>query len=246
MSLPAQDQILHVDLKSRDPDEAFTVVPYEKGSLFLRWLEEKFGRDRFDKFLRDYFDTHAFTSITTEAFLDYLRRNLIEGSSVSRTEIEEWIEKPGLPKDAPSPYSENFAKVEDLARSFLKEEITAQQIDARNWATQEWLRFLKAMLDSIDVEKMTELDKKFNLTNIGNSEIAFQWLIMSIRSSYKPAWNRLREFLKTVGRRKFVRPLYAELSKTPEGMHFAKKVYSEARESYHPITQASIDAILKP
>ena len=34
---------LVVDLKSVHPDDAFSTVPYEKGSLFLRYLENLLG-----------------------------------------------------------------------------------------------------------------------------------------------------------------------------------------------------------
>ena len=50
-----RDQILHVDLKGRDPDDGFTGIPYEKGALFLRHLEETVGREKFDKFVRGLF-----------------------------------------------------------------------------------------------------------------------------------------------------------------------------------------------
>ena len=92
---------------------------------------------------------------------------------------------------------------------------------------------------------MSELDKAFNLTKVGNSEIAFQWLLMSIKNRYSAADARLEEFLISIGRRKFVRPLFAELAKTPEGKLRAKAIYTKARPGYHPITQASIDEILK-
>jgi hypothetical protein len=85
----------------------------------------------------------------------------------------------------------------------------------------------------------------FNFTKSGNSEIAFQWLMMSIKQNYKAADPRLEEFLTTIGRRKFVRPLFAELAKTPEGTIRANAIYAKARSGYHPITQASVDAILK-
>lgn len=32
-----------VDLDGVHPDDAFSTVPYEKGSLFLRYLEDLFG-----------------------------------------------------------------------------------------------------------------------------------------------------------------------------------------------------------
>ena len=63
--LPARDQVLHINLAGRDPDDGMTQVPYEKGALFLTELERAFGRPRFDAFLLDYFNRHAFQSITT-------------------------------------------------------------------------------------------------------------------------------------------------------------------------------------
>lgn len=39
------------DLRDRDPDDAFSVVPYEKGYHFLYYLERLFGREAWDKFI---------------------------------------------------------------------------------------------------------------------------------------------------------------------------------------------------
>ena len=88
---------------------------------------------------------------------------------------------------------------------------------------------------------MGELDHAFNLTRSGNSEIAFQWLMMSIQNNYEPAYARLEEFLLSVGRRKYIRPLYQELAKTPEGKERALAIYRRARPTYHPIAVTSID-----
>jgi leukotriene A-4 hydrolase/aminopeptidase len=246
-ALDERDEILHVDLKGRDPDEGFTGVPYEKGALFLRYLEEKVGREKFDKFVRNYFDSHAFQSITTETFLDYLQKNLIDQNpkTVSRAEVEEWIEKAGLPANAPEPKSDAFTKVEAQANDFLGGKTAASAIQTSAWTTQEWLHFLKSMPAKLDAEKMSALDKAFNFTKIGNSEIAFQWLLMSIRNDYAAAYPRLEEFLTTIGRRKFVKPLFDELVKTPEGKTRAAEIYKKARPGYHPITQATVDAVLK-
>src|SRR5687768_4676555 len=58
--LEDRDEILAVDLRGRDPDEIFSEVPYEKGKLFLDWLESRVGRDALDAFLRGYFERFAF------------------------------------------------------------------------------------------------------------------------------------------------------------------------------------------
>ena len=54
------DQALALDLRGRDPDDVFTSVAYEKGSLFLYELELAVGREAFDRFLMGYFDEFAF------------------------------------------------------------------------------------------------------------------------------------------------------------------------------------------
>lgn len=246
-TMDERDEILHVDLKGRDPDDGFTGVPYEKGALFLRHLEETVGREKFDRFVRSYFNSHAFQSITTETFVDYLNENLLTANPnlVSRTDVDEWIYKAGLPKNAPVPQSDAFGKVATEAQNFVSGKTTASAIQTKSWTTQEWLHFLTSLPQDLGAAKMTELDKTFNLTSRGNSEIAFQWLLMSIKNNYAAANSRLEEFLTSIGRRKFVRPLFAELAKTPEGTKRATAIYTKARPGYHPITQASIDAILK-
>lgn len=244
--MAAPDQILHVDLKGRDPDEGFTGVPYEKGALFLRHLEETVGREKFDKFVRGYFDAHAFQSITTETFVDYLNVNLLASNqNIARADVEEWIEKSGLPKNAPQPKSDAFVKVETEARNYLSGKTAAKNVRAANWTTQEWLHFLGSLSSDLNAQRMTELDRAFNLTTRGNAEIAFQWLLLSIKNDYLAADARLEEFLTTIGRRKFVKPLFDELVKTPNGRKRANEIYAKARSGYHPITQATVDDILK-
>ncbi|ERF71073.1 Leukotriene A-4 hydrolase [Endocarpon pusillum Z07020] len=46
---------LVVDLKGKDPDDAFSSIPYEKGFNFLYYLEKLIGKDRFDTFIPHYF-----------------------------------------------------------------------------------------------------------------------------------------------------------------------------------------------
>ena len=245
-TLPPKDQILHVDLTGRDPDDGFTEVPYEKGALFLRQLEAVFGRDRFDRFLRGYFDHFAFQSITTDDFVRYLRANLLDSDPklAVQVPVEEWIEKPGIPAGARLPHSDALALVEAEAQRWLKGEKPALAIAAKGWSTQEWLHFLRALPSPLAPEKMAELDRAFHLTASRNSEITHQWLLLSIASRYEPAYPRLEEFLTSMGRRKFLKPLYEELVKTPEGRARALAIYRKARPTYHPIAVATVDKIV--
>jgi aminopeptidase N len=245
--LPDADEILHVDLKGRDPDEGFTLVPYEKGALFLRHLEETFGRERFDQFLKSYFDHFAFQSITTADFRAYLQKNLLDSNPLlaAKVPVDEWITRPGLPASAPKPQSDAFTKVERQANEWLQGKTAAAKLQTKDWSTQEWLHFLKFLPEQLNEKQMKELDQAFNLTKTGNAEIAHQWLLISIRNRYGVAYPRLEEYLVSIGRQKLIKPLYEELVKTPEGRERALKIYAKARPGYHPIAQNSMDKVVR-
>lgn len=247
-TLSAKDQALYVDLKGRDPDEGFTQVPYAKGMLFLRRLEEVFGRDRFDVFLRGYFSQFAFQSIVTGDFVQYLQEHLFKANPAlaAKINLEEWLTGTGLPPTVPQPKSDAFYTVSAIAKDWLSGKRAAQTLPVSTWSTQERLHFLRDITDRADASRMAELDKTFGFTKSGNSEVLFQWLIMAVRHKYEPASGRLEEFLLTVGRRKFIKPLYEELVKSAEGRARAQAVYTRARPGYHPIAQATIDDVLKP
>ena len=223
--LSESGRVLHLELAGRDPDEGCTLVPYEKGALLLRTVECAVGCERFDAFLRAYFDHFAFRSITTAEFLDYIRREL-----PNPVPLDEWIYSPGIPAGAAEPSSDVFARIE-----------SGWPKDPSRWSTHEWLHFLRKLQDP----DMPRLDREFHLTESGNSEILNQWLLMSVKAGYEPAFGKLEQFLCSVGRRKFLKPLYGELIKTPEGQARAQRIYGTARSGYHPIAQATIDGIVR-
>jgi len=241
------DELLYIDLSVRDPDEGFTQVPYEKGSLFLRNLEETFGRQPFDQFLKGYFDHFAFKSITTADFVAYLKQNLLDRDAqlAAKIPLDEWINKPGLPAGAPQPKSDAFEIIERQADDWLQGRIMVADLPTRDWATQQWLHFLQYLPQELSLIKMEELDRRFNLTKVGNAEIAHQWLLISIRNKFQPAYPRLEEYLTSIGRQKLIKPLYEELVKTPEGQERALAIYRKARPGYHPIAVTAIDKIVK-
>ena len=245
--LPSSDQMLHINLAGRDPDDGMTQVPYEKGALFLSELERAFGRDRFDAFLLDYFDRHAFESITTADFLGDLKAKLfpIDPAAASKIDLDEWVEAPGLKAGFVEPTSRRLDAVDKDAADWSSGKAAAGQLSTAKWSTQEWLRFLRGLPATIPVAKMAELDNALGLTGRENAEIAAQWLMMAVRSGYHAADERLESFLTSIGRRKFLIPIYRELIKTPEGLEKARAIYAKARPFYHPIAVDSVDELLK-
>jgi leukotriene-A4 hydrolase len=237
-TLPADDQILAIDLRGRDPDDVFSNIPYEKGALFLRELEQKVGRAEFDKFLLAYFKHFNFQSITTDQFVDYLELNLVKPHSdvLSMARINEWIHSPGVPAGAPEPQSDAFTVVDQARNDWLEAKISAKDILVTEWATHQWLYFLNNMPEKLTQEQLNELDAAFALTQSHNNEIAHSWLLMSVKNWYEPAFPRLHDYLVSIGRNKLVKPLYKALSETPEGKKMAQKAFAEAKDAYHPLT----------
>lgn len=243
--LAPRDQILHIDLKGRDPDDGSTLVPYEKGYLFLLQLERTFGRERFDNYLRSYFDKYAFQSITTETALAYLKETLFDANKdlAEQIPLNAWINEPGLPLSAPRVHSTLFEKVDEAAKTW---NAGSNGISASTkWSTQEWLRFLKQMPPNLGAAGMKRLDDQFHFTTSGNNEILAEWLLMVVKQKYQPAYPKLAAFLETVGRRKYIKPIYEEMAKTTDGRERALRIYQLARPAYHPIAQSTIDAVLK-
>ncbi|MCW5962601.1 MAG: M1 family metallopeptidase [Bryobacterales bacterium] len=245
-TLPPRDQVLYVDLAGRDPDEGFTSVPYEKGALFLTAIEQAVGRETFDEFLRDYFAHHSFHSITTQEFLNYLGDQLFRVNPGLETTVPvmAWLTEPGLPKGHPVPESTLLESVNREAQQFASGSKPARVLPFKEWSSLQQLRFLRALPKDLGTAKMQALDDAFRLTASRNAEVLSQWLLMAVRNGYSPANPRVERFLIEVGRRKFLKPLYEELVKSPEGRVRARAIYAKARSGYHPMAAATVDGIL--
>ncbi len=244
--LDPRDQILHIDLRGRDPDDGMNQVPYLKGDLFLRLLEETVGRARFDTFLRAYFDHFAFRSITTSDFVAYLNEHLLQDDAelAETLALDAWLEQPGLPANAPRSVSDALTRVAQQSARWASGETAAAALETGDWTTQEWLHFLKSVPEALTPQQMAELDHTFGFTEAGNAEVVHQWLLTAIRNQYAPAYLRLETYLVGIGRRKLIKPLYDELVKTPEGRARAEAIYERARPGYHPIAVSSIDEVV--
>lgn len=242
-----RDQILHIDLVGRDPDDTMSDIPYFKGALLLRQMEEVFGRTALDEYLKKYFNNFAFQSITTATAVDYMRSQLFNEypRMAKQIPIDEWVYQPGLPASAPLAGSERLNAVRQTAGKWMAGQISTREIDPKSWVTQEWLEFLQVLPSPLPPAKMSELDQAFHLTRTGNDEILDQWLLMAIESEYAHAYPRLDGFLLQVGRIKYIRPLYTALMQTPRGQDLAKEIYRKARPGYHPIAQAAIDKVVE-
>jgi len=237
------DTHLKLDLSGRDPDDGLTDVAYEKGFFLLRLIEETVGRKQFDIFLKKYFSEHAFKVMGTEEFITYLNNNLLNSQPKAKEKIrlEDWIYGGGIPDNCPKVKSTKFKLVDKAIHSFEKGYPLAK-IKSENWSSHEWLYFLRHLPNDMTQKDLKKLDEAFNFTASGNSEVLNAWFQRTIPAGYKPADKALENFLMTVGRRKFLKPLYEALYL--KDSQKAKRIYKNARGNYHSVSTQTLDALI--
>jgi leukotriene-A4 hydrolase len=244
--LPPVDTHLQLDLAGRAPDDAMTDVPYEKGYLFLRTCEELFGRADWDRFLRSYFDRHAFASVTSEIFLDDLHRELLarRPELEPRLDARSWVYGPGIPAGAAIPRSPRLELVAHAVEKFVADGVLSS-VDAASWSPHEWVAFLEGLPRTTPVEHLAALDASFSLTSSTNGEMLAHWLALAAASGYAGADPRLDSFVTTVGRRKFLVPIYTALcDRSQESRARARALFEKARSTYHSISVKAIEKIV--
>ena len=233
------------DVAERNPEESYSAVAYEKGAEFLRVLEARFGRERFDAFLRGYFSGNAFQGMTTDRFLEILKRDLFPGDEDAwrAVRVEEWVRGTGLPDNRVVPSSQRFVRTRAAAEAFA----SSGALDGATWGawtTAERRDFLGSLPRLLAPERMGALDRALRLSEARNAEVLSAWLRLAARNAYEPAYPALEAFLVGQGRLKYLRPLYATLLENPKTRELARSIYAKARPGYHPIATASIDALL--
>jgi len=241
-----EDTKLKLDLSGRNPDDGVTAIAYDKGFYLLKLIEQTVGREKWDAFLKKYFEENEFKTMTTEKFIKYLDENLlskVEGSK-EKINLDQWIYQTGLPDNCPKIKSDRYAKVEGEVKKFV-EGTSAKDLATEGWVYQEWVHFLRNLPTEMDKKQMRALDKAFGFSKTGNSEIKFQWLMHVIKNEYKPSYKELEEFCMTIGRRKFIYPLYKQMMETEGTQAMAKEIYEKARPNYHFVAVNSIDPLVK-
>jgi leukotriene A-4 hydrolase/aminopeptidase len=233
---------LRTELEGVDPDEVFSLVPYEKGFLLVRLIHETVGQQRFDAFLKAYIERFRFGSITTEQWEEYVEGQL--PGVLKQIDAETWLRSPGVPANEPTFVSDRKAAVERLAAAWGEGQRPTQE-SAAAWSPEEWLLYLQGLPKKIDLADCQVLDETFGLTGQGNSDILVEWLGIGVASGYGPAIDRACAFVREMGRMKYLKPLYNVLTANPDTRERAQAIFAEVRSTYHPIAQMVVESALK-
>jgi len=239
------DTRLHIDLKGRSPDAGLTDIAYEKGAAFLRTIETTVGRERFDEWLKGWFNRHKFQPVTTSIFLADIREHLIRGDKAleDRLQLDRWVYEPGIPSNI-APADPNAFAAADAAVAAFKVGTLPDAATWNGWTTDERLRFLTRIDKKQPANRLAALDRAFNLSRSGNNEVRFAFLTLAVNNRFDPAVPALEEFLTIQGRRKFVRPLFTALAGDQQwGRPIAVRIYAKTRPLYHPVTTRDLDRL---
>ncbi len=239
-------------------DSIGSAIVYDKGAFFLRTVESIVGRERFDAWLQQWFDNHAFEPATSAMILADMQANLVRDDAEARAlRLREWIYEPGLPNNVARPDPAAFARVDAAVQIYATRRsnpidypvgparVSFPQEEWNDWTSAERQRFLANLPDGLTDMELRLLDDNLGLSQTGNNEELFLWLNHALDHRYEPVVPLVDRFLGRIGRRKFVAPLFATLVGEGDwGRPIAERIYARTRDSYHSVTQGTVDEIV--
>ena len=232
---------LRTHLEGVDPDEVYSLVPYEKGAQFVLLLEAAVGRDRFDKFLLKYIETFRFQSITTDEFLAFLEQEL--PGVYAQVRGPEWVDGPDMPDNEIPVQAGAVDRLRELAAGWA-DGVRPDADTIKTWSSTEVQLYLQDLPRVMGEAECAWLDEAFSLDGQGNYEVLVEWLTIAAGSAYTPALPRVRQVLTDVGRMKYLKPLYLALRNNESTLALAREVFAAVKHTYHPLSLASIEGLL--
>ncbi|MCX5746378.1 MAG: M1 family metallopeptidase [Proteobacteria bacterium] len=227
---------LRTHLEGIDPDECYSLIPYEKGYFFLCAIEAHVGRPAFSAWLRTYLDTFRFGAITTEDFEAHLEAGL--PGALAAVDARQWIDGEGIPASAAAPRSSKLDAIEALAGG-----VPARDV-GEAWSATEWSLYLETVPRPAAEATCRALADDHGLTASHNYDVLVGWLTLALQSGYLAVVPRALQVVADVGRMKYLRPLYTALAADPRTRDQAIAAYAQHRDAYHPIARSMVESVL--
>ncbi|KAJ2948302.1 hypothetical protein O0L34_g7539 [Tuta absoluta] len=198
------------------PDDAFSRVPYEKGSLFLRYLEDLVGGPEvFDKFMRSYLQRFARRSLDTNEFKSYLLEYFTgkpAHAKLSQVDWDKWLHTPGMPPIIPD-YDTSMTQAVTKTLEKISAKSHFSPDDVKGFSPHQVINLLQELINRppLPVDKLEELGKSYGVADSHNSEIRYRWLRLCCKSKILARLPEVLDFVNSQGRMKYVRPLYRDM-----------------------------------
>ena len=241
---------LSPDYTGIDPDDGFSTIPYEKGYQFLCYLEEKVGEDNFQKIMGNYIEKYKYKSVDWTDFKsvyeEFVKQNY-EGRNARKIlnviDWDKWVTEKGFPSYKMEFKSKYTEEVDQLINKFINKENNKENALKlfKEWHTNVKLVFLERILknlENFDESIILEIKKELNLVEDYNDDIKAIWYEITLQKGMKDEIENVKNFLKTHGRLKYLKPLYFSWMKLDldDSMTF----FEENKIIYHPIARRLI------
>jgi len=239
-------------LNGIDPDDAFSSVPYEKGSTLLNYLEGLLGgADVFEPFLKSYIDNFKYKSLTTADWKEYLYKYFHEKVEIlDSVDWNAWFNEPGMPPVIPKYDDTLLMRSVQLSNRWCEEKDTSgfSSKDMDGLSSKQKIEFLGELLlkeSPLEPSKYKAMDSCYHFSKSGNSEIKFRWLMLGLKSHVKEAIAPAIGMVSEQGRMKFTRPLYRSLGAWDASRNLAISNLMKNHSSMHPTTASLVAKDLK-
>jgi aminopeptidase N len=226
-----------------DPIDGFSQISYSKGQLFLRTLEDLAGRERFDFFLRRYFQLFAWRWVDDRNFLAAFREFAVDGDATLEAELrlDEWLYGPGLPSNVTAPAQAALSIRVNARAAAFNAGTPIAQLSPTTWNDVETKIFLSQVMTTMG-PRLAEIDAALGLS--AHDTPPYVWLDQSIRQRYEPGLAAVDRVLLRGAPYDWLMPLYEQLNVVDRPR--ALSVFSQAREHYlHPLEDA-VAGVLVP
>ncbi|KAK0420008.1 hypothetical protein QR680_014458 [Steinernema hermaphroditum] len=233
----------------QDPNKAFSNIYYEKGQVFLFFLEKKFGVEEFDKYLRDYLKTFAFKSIDSQQWKDHFVAFFQHKKEIlDEIDFDLWMYSPGMPPMDPN-YDDSFQKACVQYRNHWLEtdDENVGNIDIATYKKftphqkEEFLNLLR-QAEPLSIAKVKTLTEKLNLENEHNCEIRHYWIRLCLKARWDHIVKIAHEYVLHYGRMKLVRYIYRDLFEWTEHAEETKKLFEANKPYMHAISIRCIES----
>ena len=207
-------------LSGEDPDEAFSRVPYEKGFNFLYHLEGLVGTEQFEAFAKQYLQQFKFATVSSGEFKDFFLSKFASVPAIQALDWDLLFYGRGMP-----PFSVDFSNpLQDAAEALVKQWLAKDRDaatskgsttggrlqDLAGFDSQQTCIFLGGLLESaqktqpLSLQTLRALDRAYDFTAVGNSEIKFCWQMLCLISEDKDIVPHIVSFITAQGRMKYV------------------------------------------
>lgn len=202
-----------IDLKGKDPDDAFSSMPYEKGYTFLSHLEAQITRDKWNQYIPHYFTTFARRSLDSYDFkanlLSFFASDPSASKALNDVDWDSWFYSPGLP---PKPnFDTSLVDVcYDLASKWETPDFEPREQDIKGWSANQVVVFLdtvQAFPNALDKRATQSMGATYGFRKSQNVEVVSRYYQAALRAKDETVYEPTAQLLGSVGRMKFVRPL---------------------------------------